>query len=723
MAIIGKIRERSGLLLIIMAVTLLLFILSDALTNFRGTGEEMTIASIFEEPLTPKEMDEYNLRAEKRINDQNMTRQQQGQPALDEISIDQTREQVWNEFINEKIYEHELLALGMVEKVGDNVNYLVSPDELNALFFTQGAHYFVKQIPIFQDSVTKQFRPELVKRFRANEVEKNQYSRQQWTALEQEVKKQVVRDKYNAMIKNGIYITKAEAKRDYDANNRKYKIKLVAARIDQISDSAVKVNETDIKNTFNKLKNRKQYENTYGSTKFEYIQFPITPSDADVKYVREDLENLKESFQKSEDDSSFIVTYSATKNTNPQMGMSYMYPEDIDSLIQLSDSNDVIGPFEDPMSKQMGKTGFKMIKIKGFAGTQKEVKARHILLKKEEGDSKTLLARADSIKKVIKANGNFTEMVAEYSGDLGSVPQGGGLGWFTEGMMVTEFNDACFKGKVGDMPIVETQFGVHLIEILGSRDGKKPLILSVDVQVEAGDETVLIAREKAQEFFDKVEDAKAFTKLAQKEGFQMMEKELQEKAKFIDQNPSSRELSRRIHDGSLGEITEPIVWGDNVVICHIKHIRKEGTPDLEDVRVIMESEARREKKLDLVAKQIKGSKSLADAAQRANTNVMDMEVTFASNALPGLGGAEMEVIGTVFSFGKKDIGKVSVPVRGKNGIYMFQLESIVEAPATKDYKANKQTLEAELRSRAILSGEAFLALKKKANVVDNRQLY
>src|SRR6185503_438572 len=99
---------------------------------------------------------------------------------------------------------------------------------------------------------TKQFRPELVKRFRANQVESNQYSRQQWTILEQEVKKQVLRDKYNTMIKNGIYVTKAEAKRDYEANNKKYKIKLVAARIDNISDSAVKVSETDIKNIYEK---------------------------------------------------------------------------------------------------------------------------------------------------------------------------------------------------------------------------------------------------------------------------------------------------------------------------------------------------------------------------------------------------------------------------------------------------------------------------------------
>lgn len=712
MAIIGKIRERSGLLLIVMAVTLLLFILSDALPKM-GSGEEGVKSMVFGEEV---DMQAYYNLVEQKINESNVQRQQQQQPLLDEVSTDMLRDQVWEEFIAEIIYKHEL----------DFFGFEITPEELNALFFSEGAHDIVKQIPIFQDSVTKKFRPDLVKKFRANQVEKDQYMRQQWTKVEVEVKKQALRDKYNSLIKNGLYVNKIQAKRDYENNNKKYKIKLVAGRIDNISDSAVKVSEADIKATYEKNKYRKQYENTYGSTKFEYIEFPIIPSQEDVDYVKGDLTSMKENFMTSENDSLFIANYSTSKNTTPQPAASYMYPGDIDSLIQLSDSGDVLGPFEDPMAKQQGKMGFKIIKIVGFNGTQKEVKARHILLGKDSGDSKILLARADSLKKVIKANKNFTQMVSEYTADLNSIPTGGGLGWFTEGMMVPEFNDACFKGKVGDMPIVETQFGVHLIEILGSRDAKKANILTVDIPVEAGENTILAAKEKAMEFFDKVENAKDFTKLAQKENFQILEKELQHKTKFIDQNTSSRELSRRIHEASADEIIEPIIWGNNIVISHIKNIRKEGVPALEDVRVMMEAEARREKKLDLVAKQMKGAKSLTDAAQRANTNIMDMEVNFASNTLPGVGGSELTVIGTIFSFGKNDIGKVSKQIRGKNGIYIFQLEQIIEAPKTTDYTANKQTLETELKKRAIGTyndGDAFKALKKKAEVVDNRQMF
>lgn len=713
MAIIGKIRERSGLLLIVMAVTLLLFILSDALPKM-GSGEEGTKATVFDEEI---DMQAYYNLVEQKINETNIQRQQQGQPLLDEISSDQVREQVWEEFVADKIYEHELRNFG----------FEITPEELNALFFTEGAHDYVKNIPIFRDSVTQQFRPDLVKKFRANQVEKDQYLRQQWTKVEAEVKKQALKDKYNVMVKNGLYVNKFEAQRDYENNNKKYKIKLVAARIDNISDSAVKVTENDIKAAYENNKHRRQYENTYGSTRFEYIEFPIIPSKADVDYIKNDLEELKGNFKTTDNDSLFVTMHSTNKNTMPTFAQPISLPFEVDSLIQLADSGDVVGPFLDETAMKQGASQtFKLIKVVGFTGTQKEARVRHILLSKSEGEVDALKAKADSLKKVIQANNNFTEMVLAYSGDPGSVNTGGVYNWFPEGQMVPEFNDASFNGKAGDFAIVETSYGVHLIQVLGQREGKKAMILTVDAVVEPGEETINEAKEKAMEFFDKIETGEDFTKLAQKQNMSILEKEILAKNKFIDQNTNSRELARRIHEASNDELIEPIIWGDKVIIAHIKNIRKEGIPQLEDIRVMMEAEARREKKLELVAKQLKGAKSLTDAAQRSNSNIMDMEVKFADNALPGVGGAEAIVVGTIFSFGKNDIGKVSKPIKGKNGMYMFQLEQIIEAPKTNDYTANKQTVSAELKRRAIGTyndGDIYKALKKKANVVDIRQMY
>ena len=51
-----------------------------------------------------------------------------------------------------------------------------------------------------------------------------------------------------------------------------------------------------------------------------------------------------------------------------------------------------------------------------------------------------------------------------------AVLKGGDLGYFGQGQMVKEFDDFTFNGKKGEMKIVKTQFGYHLIEILDQKN-------------------------------------------------------------------------------------------------------------------------------------------------------------------------------------------------------------------------------------------------------------
>ena len=64
-----------------------------------------------------------------------------------------------------------------------------------------------------------------------------------------------------------------------------------------------------------------------------------------------------------------------------------------------------------------------------------------------------------------KFSGNFNQLALTYSGDESNKAIGGDLGWFKEGNMVTEFNDACFENSTGDLVTAETQFGTHIIRI------------------------------------------------------------------------------------------------------------------------------------------------------------------------------------------------------------------------------------------------------------------
>jgi peptidyl-prolyl cis-trans isomerase D len=64
----------------------------------------------------------------------------------------------------------------------------------------------------------------------------------------------------------------------------------------------------------------------------------------------------------------------------------------------------------------------------------------------------------------------FAELAKANSQDPGSAQQGGDLGWFGRGAMVKPFEEAAFRLKEGEIsPIVESEFGFHIIRVTGVR--------------------------------------------------------------------------------------------------------------------------------------------------------------------------------------------------------------------------------------------------------------
>ena len=94
----------------------------------------------------------------------------------------------------------------------------------------------------------------------------------------------------------------------------------------------------------------------------------------------------------------------------------------------------------------------------------------------------------DSVNKIISKirdridkGEDFGTLAQLFSDDQGSAIKGGDLGWFKEGVMVKEFNDACFSNFDKLFSQVTTQFGVHLINIVNrSRLVKKHKVIYID---------------------------------------------------------------------------------------------------------------------------------------------------------------------------------------------------------------------------------------------------
>jgi peptidyl-prolyl cis-trans isomerase C len=87
-----------------------------------------------------------------------------------------------------------------------------------------------------------------------------------------------------------------------------------------------------------------------------------------------------------------------------------------------------------------------------------EIRAGHILVSK--------LDEADHVMRELKSGKDFSELARKFS-SCPSGKNGGDLGFFSQGQMVKEFEDAVFALKPGQVTgPVRTQFGFHIIKLL-----------------------------------------------------------------------------------------------------------------------------------------------------------------------------------------------------------------------------------------------------------------
>ena len=95
--------------------------------------------------------------------------------------------------------------------------------------------------------------------------------------------------------------------------------------------------------------------------------------------------------------------------------------------------------------------------------------ARHILIKTSEIVTEAeARKRILEIKQRIDGGADFADQAKRYSQD-GSAQQGGDLDWLSPGQTVPEFEEAINKLKTGEVGMVQTQFGWHLIQVLERR--------------------------------------------------------------------------------------------------------------------------------------------------------------------------------------------------------------------------------------------------------------
>ena len=200
MALINKIRERSGVAVVVIAVALILFIVGGDL--FGGNGKSGLFSSndnkIGEIAGTSIDYQAFQVK----LDVARANYEQQAGRALQEQEIQQLRSQVWEQMIFDITYKAEFEKLGLK----------VTPDELREMVQgTKNLSPIIKQQ--FTDPQTGQYdrnrHIEFINAAAANQLPAPQKAA--WDQIKEQAIQQRLLEKYNALLSSSSFITTAEA--------------------------------------------------------------------------------------------------------------------------------------------------------------------------------------------------------------------------------------------------------------------------------------------------------------------------------------------------------------------------------------------------------------------------------------------------------------------------------------------------------------------------------
>ena len=730
MAIIGKIREKSWLLLLLVGGALLAFIFMDYNKMTGGTAVQEGIGTIEGERV---DMGEFNKNVEMAQLNADRRAQQEGKPKAEPVDQDA----VWNVFTKNILLEKEYEKLGID----------VSANEFDAfLFGKQGFDVLPEFQQTFRDSITGQFSENMLRaRIEQMQNAEDPEVKAQWEETEKYYKQKRKEDKYFNILKQGLYVTNLEAKNEYIAQKEVKSIDFVVQRYNTIPDEEIKVTDEEVKAFYEKNKDDVKYQVRVPSRDVRYFDVSIVPSAKDSMEFNKMIADLKARFEKAENDSLFVIDrknsdfnfYSSTsmatyKPDTDQKAMKrgLVYPAHMDTVFKNAHLGQIIGPYQDGPKTRIAK-------VKGF--NEDLLTVRHILIAAPRNDTVAVKAakkKVDSLLPLINKD-NFVEYVLKYSEDPGSKNTGGKYEDFMDYEMVPEFSKFAKENPVGKIGYVQTDYGFHIIEVLEKEKVKYPILTVVEKELKPSFETIekldgeindLLYEidEKLSKIDDPYKKVEMFDSIAREKGYYPRTLNIPENNPKIYgfTNPLSEAKLLRLayEDGAgVGELIDsPIKEKNRYIIAILSSIKEEGTPSFENVKLRMRNDLIQKKKAERLIAKMVGAKSLLDEIVKKNpgARIQSAEVVFAKAQIQGAG-YEPKIIGAIFS-GLKD-GQMTVPLEGNSGVYVVLIKKTQKAPAVSDYSAEKEKLEQQLKGG--IDAKISNALRKVYDVKDDRKFF
>ena len=714
MAILNTIRGKSSVLIIVIGMALFSFVFAELIKSGDSFGAEQTVVA---------NVNGIDIERDDFMNKVEST-ERQNAGARSNI---QSMNLVWDTELRRVVLKNQFNKVGIsVER--DQMrsllkNNLISFDEFlntDGLFDDNKLNEFIANL--------KEISPE------TSPLQGNLINYDAWVNFENTIAQNGLESSYFNLINSGLRSTLFDGKTNYHFQNDNADIKFLYFPYTSIPDSLISVSKAELRGYIKDNPNDYSVEN---SRDLIYVKFDETPSKEDENDITNQLISLINDKDEYNTDTNKTEKVLGLKNTNDPESFLNRYSDiklydgfvfensfskDMSSKLYNLNRGELYGPYKEGPY-------MKVTKMLDVIKLSDSVKVRHILIpyagSTRAGDQEFRSAdqskkTADSIYNLVKRNRSKFKNLLSLSSDKVSNEKGGEIEFaYTDGF-AAEFRDFSFENNVGNIAVVETSFGYHIIEILSQTKKRKAVkVANLALRIESSERTIDSIFNIASKF-EVMASKSDFKDVANENNYSVRSinalKDLDENIPGIG---SQRSIVRWMYEvgTDVGDFKRFNLQNGGYVVAMLTSTNKAGLMSNEKASITALPMVKNKKKAELIIKKISG-RTLTEISTNQNQNIQTaLAVNISSPTLSGVGN-EPEVIGNSFGL---EVGQTSKAILGNSGVFYVYLEKLNKAEDLPNYLSFANSLSSSKTNN--LNTKVYEALKDASKIDDKRSLF
>lgn len=607
-------------------------------------------------------------------------------------------EMAWEELVLEKIINSEMEKLGIE----------VTDQELVELITGAEPHPLVAQFFTREDGSLDRLALQA-----AIEAPENTPI---WINIESQLRDQRSREKLNAYIESSLRVSSAEIEQEYLRENSIVSFNYVRFPYSAVSEEEISVTDSEISTYYRANPDKFKQEKSW---RFEFVEFSKLPTAADSARIRSEVAEIATELAAAEDDSLFIAS---SFSDAPYFG-GWLNPSEVNWYLAdavQANVGEVTAPVEHNGLMSIAK------KIEARNASETYARVRQIRLNFSEANKNEVLAQARDIVSRVNNGESFQDIARVNSADA-TANRGGELGYVSREDLPENARNAVFNGRIGSVTApIESANSYYIYQIV-HRSNQEVRLAQFSRRIEAdGGETI-------RRQFDAAEDFREFavldgyTEEAERNGYVVATGFATVDVPFITGVGQSRLLLNELRDvEEPNTILEPVELDDKILVIRVTEVIEAGTRPLEDVRAIIETTLRSEKRREITVartRDLLASNNTLEALAAADGKEVQEAASIrqVANTVPGAG-REPALIGAAFGL---EPNTVSGVIEGDNAAFVIVVTNKVEADLSGITTAYREQVRQRLQQQKTQAfQEVWLdRLKEEADIEDFRKFY